>query len=222
MAGKLEGRIALISGASRGIGAAVARLFAREGAHIIATGRTQGGLEELDDDIRAMGGEATLAPFDITDFEAIDRLGAAVAERWGKLDILVGNAGVLGTLSPLGHIEPAVWDNVMAVNLTANWRLIRSFDPLLRAAGAGRAIFVSSNVTAHPHAYWGAYAVSKAGLDMLARIYGAEVAKTPVKVHVLNLGATRTAMRAQAMPGEDPQSLPSPDEAAKQFLELVI
>ena len=214
----LEGRIALVTGASRGIGAAVARRFAREGAHLILAARTQGALEELDDEIRAMGGSVTLVPGDLTAFDAIDRMGAAVFERFKRLDILVGNAGALGTLSPLGHIDAKTWDQVMAINLTANWRLIRSFDSLLRLSDAGRAIFVTSGVGAR--AYWGAYAVSKAALETLVRIYAAEVANTTVRVNVLDPGIIRTAMRAQAFPGEDPMTLQPAESITDLFVEL--
>ncbi len=172
--GRLAGRVALITGASRGIGAAVARRFAAEGARLVLAARTVGGLEEVDDAIRSGGGErATLVPLDLREFDAIDRLGASLYARFGHLDVLVGNAGVLGTLSPLGHIEPPGWAEVMDINLTANWRLIRSLDPLLRRSKSGRAIFVSSGAAAVPHAYWGAYAVSKAALEMLVRTYAA-------------------------------------------------
>ena len=214
----LEGRIALVTGASRGIGAAVARRFAREGAHLILAARTQGALEELDDEVRAMGGSVTLVPGDLTDFDAIDRMGAAVFERFKRLDILVGNAGALGTLSPLGHIDVKTWDQVMAINLTVNWRLIRSFDSLLRLSDAGRAIFVTSGVGARR--YWGAYAVSKAALETLVRVYAAEVAKTNVRVNLLDPGVIRTAMRAQAFPGEDPMTLQPPEGITDLFVEL--
>lgn len=218
----LVGRVALVTGASRGIGAAVALRLAEAGAHIIAVARTTGGLEALDDRIKALGSTATLVPFDIKDGAAIDRLGAAVMERWKKLDILVGNAGMLGMLGPIGHMKPKMWDDVLAVNLTANWRLIRSFDPLLRASDAGRVIFVTSSVGREPRAYWGAYAVSKAALEHMARIYAAEVAKTNVRVNLVNPGGTRTAMRAQAMPGEDPQTVKAPEEVADLFLKLAL
>ncbi len=165
-----------------------------------------------------MGGSVTLVPGDLTDFDAIDRMGAAVFERFKRLDILVGNAGALGTLSPLGHIDAKTWDQVMAVNLTANWRLIRSFDSLLRLSDAGRAIFVTSDVGARP--YWGAYAVSKAALETLVRIYAAEVAKTSVRVNLLDPGAIRTAMRAQAFPGEDPMTLQAAESITDLFVEL--
>lgn len=218
---RLEGRVALITGASRGIGAAVAKRFAAEGAHVILVARTVGGLEEVDDAIRARGGEeATLVPLDLTLLEAIDELGARVAERFGRLDILVGNAATLGVLSPMGHIDPEVWDQVIALNLTANWRLIRSFDPLLRESEAGRAIFVTSGVAGGVHPYWGAYAVSKAALEALVRTYAGEVTKTRVRVNLVDPGAVRTRMRAQAFPGEDPETLPPPESVTDAFVEL--
>jgi NAD(P)-dependent dehydrogenase (short-subunit alcohol dehydrogenase family) len=217
---RLPGRVALITGASRGIGAAVAKRFAAEGAHVILVARTVGGLEEVDDAIRAEGGEATLVPHDLTLMEAIDELGAKVAERFGRLDILVGNAATLGVLSPVGHIDPEVWDQAIALNLTANWRLIRSFDPLLRESEAGRAIFVTSGVAAGVFPYWGAYAVSKAGLEMLVKTYAGEIAKTRVRVNLLDPGAVRTRMRAEAFPGEDPETLPPPESVTNAFVEL--
>jgi NAD(P)-dependent dehydrogenase (short-subunit alcohol dehydrogenase family) len=211
--GRLAARVALITGASHGIGRAVALRFAREGAELVLVGRTQGALEEVDDEVRKLGGHASLVPADIADFAVIDRMGAAVYDRWGRLDVLVGNAGVLGTLAPLGHIDPKTWDEVMTVNLTANWRLIRGFDPLLRGSDAGRAIFVTSGV-ARGRAYWGAYAVSKGALETLARTWAHEVANTRVRVNLINPGATRTRMRAAAYPGEDPQTRKSPDHPA--------
>lgn len=219
----LAGRIALVTGASRGIGWAVACELARAGAHIIAMARTQGALEELDDVIRGESGDATLVPCDVKDFEALDRLGGAIYERWGKLDIFIGNAGVLGPVSPLGHIDPKQWDDVMAVNVTANWRLIRSLDPLLRASDAGRAVFISSGAghTANFKPYWGPYAVSKAAVDALARTYAAETLNTsPIKVMAVNPGPLRTRMRAAAMPGEDPMSLKTPEDLAPKILAL--
>lgn len=221
-AGRLHGRVALITGASRGIGRAVARRFAQEGAHLILVARTVGGLEEADDEIKAFGANATLVPLDLTDLPAIDRLGAALFERFGRLDVLVGNAGMLGSLSPLAHIKPDAWDKVLAVNLTANWRLIRSMDALLRASDAGRAIFVTSRAAAAPRAYWGAYAVAKAALEMMAGTYAAEVEGTKVRVNLVDPGATRTAMRAQAYPGEDPQSLKPPEAVADIFVDLAL
>ncbi len=218
--GLLEGRVALVTGASRGIGAAVAKLFAAQGAHIIALARTVGGLEELDDAIAAAGGTATLVPQDLADLDAIDRLGAALHERFGKLDILVANAGVLGVLSPIAHVEPKVWDETMLLNVTVNFRLIRSLDPLLRLSDAGRAIFVTSGAARAPRAYWGPYGTSKAALDYMVGTWAPEVAKTSIRVNLLNPGATRTGMRAAAMPGEDPGTLPTPDDIAPAFLDL--
>ncbi len=219
----LEGSIALVTGASRGIGRAVALDLARSGAHVIALARTQGALEDLDDAIRSLGSEATLVPCDLEDFEALDRLGAAIFERWGKLDIFIGNAGVLGPVTPLAHVGPDQWEEVLAVNVTANWRLIRSLDPLLRAAEAGRVVFISSSAghSAHLKPYWGPYAVTKAALDALARTYAAETMNvTRVRVMAVNPGPLRTRMRAAAMPGEDPMSLRTPEELAPKILAL--
>jgi NAD(P)-dependent dehydrogenase (short-subunit alcohol dehydrogenase family) len=219
----LSGRVALVTGASRGIGWATALELARAGAHIIALARTQGGLEELDDGITAVGSSATLVPCDIRDFDALDRLGAAIFERWGKLDIFVGNAGVLGPVSPLGHVDPEQWDQVIGVNVTANWRLIRALDPLLRAAAAGRVVLISSGVAhrAEFRPYWGPYAVSKAALDALARTYAAETMTTSnVKVMLVNPGPLRTRMRAAAFPGEDPLSLKTPEDLSPHILRL--
>ena len=222
MTSPLEDRVAVVTGASRGIGYATAKQLAMSGAHIIAVARTVGGLEDLDDEIKQGGGSATLVPADLQDFAAIDRLGAAIHERWGKLDILVGNAGVLGTLSPIGHIEPKVWGEVMAVNLTANWRLIRSLDPLLQQSDAGRAVFLSSGEAHKTLAYWGAYSASKAALEAMVKTYASETASTPVTVNIVNPGPVRTAMRAKAMPGEDPQTLPSPDDVGRAMVELCL
>jgi len=216
----LEGRVALVTGASRGIGAAVARLFAAHGAHIVAVARTVGGLEELDDAIAAAGGTATLVPQDLSDLDSIDRLGGALHERFGKLDILVANAGVLGILSPLSHVSPKIWDETMLVNLTVNFRLIRSMEPLLRLSDAGRAIFVTSGASRAPRAYWGPYGTSKAALDYMVGAWAQELAKTNIRVNLLNPGATRTGMRAEAMPGEDPSTLPAPEDIAPAFLDL--
>lgn len=218
--GRLAGRVALVTGASRGIGRAVAKRFAAEGAHLVLCARTQGGLEELDDEIAPGGGGATLVPGDLTDYAEIDRMGAAVFERFGRLDVLVGNAGQLGTLGPLGHTDPETWEQVMAVNLTVNWRLLRSFDPLLRQSDAGRAVFVTSGAARNAPAYWGAYAASKAGLEAMVRVYAAEVAKTAVRANLLDPAATRTAMRAAAFPGEDPMTLKTPDSLTERFVEL--
>jgi NAD(P)-dependent dehydrogenase (short-subunit alcohol dehydrogenase family) len=222
MSKELENRIAVVTGASRGIGKATALALAKRGAHVIAVARTQGGLEELDDEIKALGGNATLVPADVKDFPALDRLGAAIHERWGRLDILVGNAGVLGKLSPLGHIEPKTWDEVMAVNVTANWRLIRSLDPLLKRSEDGRAIFVTSGAAHKAFAYWGTYSISKAALETLVRTYAAEISTTKVTANMFSPGPTRTRMRALAMPGEDPETLPSADDVAAQLVEMCL
>jgi NAD(P)-dependent dehydrogenase (short-subunit alcohol dehydrogenase family) len=217
----LEGKIALVTGASRGIGYQAAKALAAAGAHIVAVARTIGALEELDDEIQAAGGTTTITPLDLRQGELIDRIGGAIAERWGKLDILVGNAGILGELAPMHHISPKVWDEVIQVNLTANWRLVRAFDPLLRAAPAGRALFISATLGHAPRAYWGAYAVSKAGLDMMVKTYADELDGTAVRVNLFNPGRTRTAMRAKAMPGEDPETLPAPADIAPSILRMV-
>jgi NAD(P)-dependent dehydrogenase (short-subunit alcohol dehydrogenase family) len=218
--GRLVGRIALITGASRGIGAAVARRFAKEGARLVLAARTVGGLEEVDDAVRASGGQATLVPMDLTDGAAIDQLGGAIHEQFGRLDILVGNAAALGTLGPVAHIEPTQWDAVVALNLTANYRLIRSIDPLLRQSDAGRAIFVSSGAARGRNPFWGAYAATKAGLEALVKTYAAEMAETSVRANLVNPGAQRTEMRAAAFPGELPESLPHPDERTGVFVDL--
>jgi NAD(P)-dependent dehydrogenase (short-subunit alcohol dehydrogenase family) len=218
---RLAGRIAVITGASRGIGAAVAKRFATEGAHLVLLARTVGGLEEVDDEIQRAGAEAaTLVPMDLRDGDQIDRLGAALYERFKRVDILVGNAGALGTLSPLPHVSPKDWEEVIAVNVTANWRLIRSLDPLLRQSDAGRVIFVTSGLGRMPIAYWGPYATSKASLEMLVRIYAAEVSKTKIRVNLLDPGIVRTAMRAKAFPGENPMSLKPPEAITDRFVEL--
>jgi NAD(P)-dependent dehydrogenase (short-subunit alcohol dehydrogenase family) len=219
----LAGRIALVTGASRGIGRAVALELARRGAHVIALARTQGALEELDDAIRSAGGEATLVPCDIKDFDALDRLGAAVHGRWGKLDIFVGNAGVLGPLTPISHCDPDKWDQVFAVNVTANYRLLRSLDPLLRASDAGRVVLISSGVAqrAELSAFWGVYAASKAALDVILRAYAAETVNVSnVRAMSVNPGPLRTKMRASAMPGEDPLTLRTPEDLAPKIAAL--
>jgi NAD(P)-dependent dehydrogenase (short-subunit alcohol dehydrogenase family) len=219
--GALTGRIALVTGASRGIGRAVAKRFAQEGADLILSARTVGALEELDDEIRAINGKTSLlVPMDLRNLDTIDQLGAGLYERYGKLDVLVANAGILGQMSPLTHIEPKAWQEVIDVNLTANWRLIRSLDPLLRQSSAGRAIFVSSGVARDVRAYWGAYAVSKAGLEMLVGIYAKEIQQSNVRANLIDPGRTRTRMRATAYPGEDPETVPTPEQVAEPFVRL--
>ena len=219
--GRLAGRISVVTGASRGIGRAVAERFAAEGARVVALARTEGGLTELDDAIRAAGGlEPVLVPLDLRDYDALDRLGQTLFERYGRVDVLVGNAGLLGQLSPMGHIPPDVFQEVMDVNVTANYRLIRSLDPLLRQSEAGRAIFVTSGVARHPFAYFGPYAVSKAALEQMVRVWAAELHKTRIKANLLDPGVVRTGMRAQAFPGEDPMQHPEPTAIAGHFVDL--
>jgi len=217
----LAGRVALVTGASRGIGYAAALGLAQAGAHVIATARTQGGLVELDDAITAATGQgATLVPMDITDGDAIDKLGGAIFERWGRLDILVSNAGELGLLTPIGHLDPKIWDRAVAVNMTATYRLIRSVDPLLRKADAGRAIFLTSGAASLPRAFWGAYAATKAGMEALVRVYADEVEHTPVRCTLLSPGPMRTRMRMTAFPGEDPADLTPPEAIMPLVVEL--
>jgi len=218
----LAERIALVTGASRGIGYAAALALARAGAHVVALARTAGGLEELDDAVRAAGSAATLVPLDLRDYEGLYRLAAALNERHGRLDVLVANAAVAGVPSPLDHIEPKAWDEAMAVNVTANWHLIRAMDPLLKRSDAGRAVFITSGVAGTARAYWAPYSVSKAALDVLARTYAAETSATLLRVNLFNPGPTRTRMRAQAMPGEDPMTLPMPEEVAEKIVDLCL
>jgi|TARA_R110002095_G_scaffold659_5_gene3118 NAD(P)-dependent dehydrogenase (short-subunit alcohol dehydrogenase family) len=221
MTGRLADKLALITGASRGIGRAVALALAAEGAHVILVARTVGALEEVDDEIRKAGGTATLVPLDLTDFDAIDRLGGTIFERWGKLDILVGNAGILGPLTPTSHISPDEWDKVFAVNVTTNYRLIRSLDPLLQRAEAGRAVFVTSGAAQKCRPFWGAYSVSKAALEALVKTWAHEVEKTELRINMVSPGPIATKMRATAMPGEDPGTLRTPEDIAPLFLDLV-
>lgn len=216
----LKERLALVTGASRGIGRAVALGLAKAGAHVVITARTVGALEELDDEIRAAGGKATLLALDMAIGEKIDQLGPTLYQRWGKLDILVACAGILGPLSPLNHVTEDAWNDVIDINLTANWRLIRTLDPLMRRSDAARAVFVTSGAASGKYAYWGPYAVSKAGLDALAKTYAQEVADSPVRVNLLSPGGVRTQMRAKAFPGEDPMTLPAPEDLVPLFLEL--
>ena len=218
---ELTGKVVLVTGASRGIGYAAAVEAARRGAHVIAVARTVGGLEELDDAIQEVGGSSTLVPFDLRDGDAIDRLGAAIFERWGHLDGLVANAGLLGTLSPVPHLKPDEFDKVFALNVTANYRLLRSLDLLLRQSAAGRAVFVSSSSARSAKPYWGLYAASKAALDAMVKAYAGEMNTTTVKANIFYPGAVRTAMRAKAMPGEDPETLPQPSQIAPKLIDLL-
>ena len=218
----LAGRVALVTGASRGLGRAVALEIARRGAHVVAIARTVGGLEELDDEIKTLGGAATLVPMDLKDSGAIDRVGAALFERWGRLDALVGNAGVLGALTPITHLQPKVWDELLQVNLTANWRLIRSMDPLLLASEAGRVVLISSGAARKHTPSWGGYAVTKAALESLALTYAAERETTKIRVNIFNPGPVRTVMRAKAFPGEDPLTLPPTDIVAPKIVDMLM
>jgi len=213
-------RIALVTGASRGIGRTAALALAGAGHHVILTARTTGALEEVDDEIKALGGSASIVRLNFSHGDKIDALGPTLFERWQRLDVLIASAGILGRLSPLAHIPTEEWEEVMRTNLTANWRLIRTLDPLLRRSDAGRAVFVTSRASRNIRAYWGPYAVSKAGLEALVKTYAAEVASTPVKVNLLDPGAVRTAMRAQAYPGEDRAKVKPPETLAPYILEL--
>ena len=217
---RFEGKLALITGASRGIGRAVAKAFAAEGAHVILAARRAGSLEDVDDEIRAAGGSATLVKLDLTDGEKVDAFGPTIYERWGKLDVLIANAGMLGPLTPLPHISNDAWETAIATNLTANWRLIRTLDPLLRHADAGRAVFVTSAAAKAHHAYWGTYAVTKAALNALAKTYALEIANTTVRANLISPGPIRTEMRQQAFPGEDPMTLPTPEDVAPLVLDV--
>ena len=206
----LDGRIAVVTGASRGVGYQAALGYAKAGAHVIALARTVGGLEELDDEINAAGGSATLVPVDLADYEALDRLGASIHERWGKLDILLGNAGVLGVITPLPQMKPEVFEQIFAINVTANFRLIRSLDPLLQASDAGRAIFISSGAARSRRAFVGPYAASKAALEALVASYASENRLTTLNINLVDPGTLRTNMRAQYAPGEDPLTVTPP------------
>ncbi len=216
----LTSRIALVTGASRGLGYATALALARAGAHIVAVARTQGGLEELDDEIRKNGGSATLVPLNLTDFDGIARLGAALHERHGKLDILIGNAGVAGPSSPLGHIEMKPWNDVMAINVTTNFQLIRCMEPLLKKSDAGRAVFVTSLASSQASAYLGPYAASKAALETLVRVWANETTATPLRINLFNPGPIRTRLRATVFPGEDPLTLDTPEQAAEFIVPM--
>lgn len=222
MDGRLQGRVALITGASRGIGAAVARRFAAEGAQVVLVARTVAGLEEVDDAIRAASGgsaQATLVPIDLHKSDDIEKLAHAIAERFGRLDVLVGNAAILGEMTPVSQIEPDSWTDVVNLNLTANWRLIRSLEPLLLSSDSGRAMFVTSGVSGG-RAYWGSYAVTKTALEALARTWAQEMEKTNLRINIVNPGAVRTSMRAKAYPDEDPMTLPPPKDVTEVFVEL--
>jgi NAD(P)-dependent dehydrogenase (short-subunit alcohol dehydrogenase family) len=222
MSKPLADSVALVTGASRGIGRATALALAREGAHIVAVARTVGGLEEVDDEVKKLGSAATLVPLDMRDFDGFYRLAAAINERYHRLDIVIGNAAIGGQRSPLDHIDPKAWDDAFAINVTANFHLIRSMAPLVRAAKAGRAVFITSGAATNARAYGGPYSASKAALDVLARTYAAETSSTPIRVNLFNPGPTRTRMRAAVMPGEDPMTLPTPEEVAEKIVELCL
>jgi NAD(P)-dependent dehydrogenase (short-subunit alcohol dehydrogenase family) len=222
MEAKLEGRVALVTGASRGIGRAVAIGLAALGAHVVLAARTQGGLEEADDEIRAAGGAATLLPIDLRNGDNIDPLGPSLMQRFGRLDILVHNAGALGTLTPVGHITPKDFDECVAVNLHATYRLIRTCAPVLMASDAGRAVFVTSSVARAPRAFWGAYAATKAGMENLVLTWADEVENAALRVNLFNPGATATRMRARAYPGEDQATLPTPAMVAPHLITLCL
>jgi NAD(P)-dependent dehydrogenase (short-subunit alcohol dehydrogenase family) len=217
----LENKIVLVTGASKGIGRAAAIALGGAGAHVVCVARTVGALEEVDDEIRKAGGSATLVPLNLKDAAGIDRLGAALFERWGRLDGLLANAGVLGVLTPITHLEPKVFAQLLDINVTANWRLIRSMDPLLRQSEAGRALFMTSGAARKHTPFWGGYAMSKAALESLALTYAAECEGTRVCVNLFNPGATRTAMRKKAMPGEEPGTLKTPEDVAPRLVELL-
>ncbi len=219
--GCLDGRLILITGASRGIGRAAAIACAKQGAELIITGRTTGALEEVDDEIKSAGGAATIVELDQTDYAAIPRLAFAIGSRWGRLDGFVANAGQLGQMAPMAHIEPEIWERTMSVNLTSVWFQAKTFDPLLRAAPSARVVLVSSGAAIGARPFWGAYAVSKAGLESMARAWAAESEQTNMKINLLDPGGTATAMRASAFPGEDPSTLPSPADIAPAFVSLL-
>lgn len=218
----LSGKTALVTGASRGLGRAIALGLARAGAHVLALARTSGGLEELDDEVKAAGGKASLIPMDLVEGDGIERLAGALTERFETLDILVLNAATLGELAPLPDIDPKVWRGALDLNVTVNWRLIRALDPMLRKSDNARVLFLSSNVGGnYAKAYWGVYGVSKAALEMLAETYAEETRNTNIRMAIINPGPFRTGMRAQAMPGEDPMTLPAPEEIVPMIYDSV-
>jgi NAD(P)-dependent dehydrogenase (short-subunit alcohol dehydrogenase family) len=218
---RFDGKVALVTGASRGIGRAIAKALALQGAHVVALARTKGGLEDLDDELKALGAQISLVRLDLREGAQIDNLGPTLYERWQRLDIFVGNAGILGPLSPLGHISEADWTQTLNINVTANWRLLRTLDPILRLSPAGRVLFMTSNASQNCRAYWGPYSVSKAALEALAKTYAHEVQTTPVRVNLLNPGRMRTRMRAKAYPGEDENTVPPPEAIVPLALSLL-
>jgi NAD(P)-dependent dehydrogenase (short-subunit alcohol dehydrogenase family) len=219
---ELDGKVVLVTGASRGLGYQAALEAARRGAHVIAIARTVGGLEDLDDDIKKLGGSTTLVPLDLRDYEAIDRLGLSIFQRWGKLDGLVANAGLLGTITPLAHLDPKDFEQAFGLNVTANYRLIRSLDALLRQSEAGRAVFLSSGVIRGVRPFWGLYSASKAALEVMVRSYADELSVSKAKANIFDPGRMRTQMRAKAYPGEDPDTLPHPSAAAPALIDMIM
>lgn len=221
ISGPLSGKIALVTGASRGLGRAIALELARRGAQVVTTGRTAGALEALDDEIQAMGGQSTISPFDLAAADGIERLAAVIGQRWGRLDILAGNAGSLGDLTPVSDISAKIWNEAFALNVTANWRLIRAFDPHLRASGAGRAVFITSGAAQAAKPFWGLYAATKAALEQLVLTYANETKASTLRVNLVSPGPLRTAMRAKAMPGEKPESLRPPEAIAPAIADML-
>ena len=214
-------KLALVTGASRGIGASIAKKLANTGAHVILLARNIGSLEEIDEEINKNGGSSTIVAMDLLDYPAIDRLGARIFERWGKLDILIGNAAVLGQLTPIHHYDPNIWDDVMGINLTANYRLLRSLDPLLRISQNGRIIFLSCDISGGLYPYWGAYAISKSALETMVKTYAKETERLALKINIVDPGPTSTNLRAGAFPGEDQRKIKGPDRVAKFVCKII-
>ncbi len=217
----LDGKIVLVTGASRGIGHAAALELGRRGAHVVAVARTVGGLEELDDAIQATGGTTTLVPLDLREHDAIDRLGQSIFERWGRLDGLLANAAMVGTITPVGHMRPKDFDQILSLNYVANYRLIRSLDLPLREAEAGRVVFMTTDVAARAPAYWGAYAASKSALETIAAAYAAEMQSSRVRVNAFDPGPLRTRLRAAGWPGENPEVHRPPETVAPAIADML-
>ena len=220
MTGRLDGRVALVTGASRGLGAAVALRYVAEGAHVVILARDVKTLEATDDAIRAKGQSATLVPLDLRQSDQLDQMAAALLQRFGRLDVLASCAGTLGHLAPIGHFEPALWQELIEVNLTANWRLIRALDPLLRLSSGGRAIFATCKAARSFTPFWGAYAASKAALEAMVRTYAGEMAQSTVRANLVDPGPLRTEIRRAAFPFEDPGTVKPPEDATDPFVTL--
>lgn len=217
----LKDKVALVTGAGNGIGAATAKALAKKGAHVVMVDKNTPAMEEVDDAIQEMSGSATLIPLDLSDLKSVDTLGPNLYERFGRLDIFIGNAAILGPVTPLPHLNAGDWDSVIQVNLTANFRLIRTLDPLLKKSESGRVVFITSGVTTIENpAYWGPYMVSKAGLEALTRVYAGECANTPIRVNSFSPGIVNTSMSAQAFPGREAEDLADPAEVALKILDL--